>query len=249
MSEPSDFYTGLVAELYEPLAGGITDSGRFIQFVQEHGEPALEICCGTGLPLLDLLEAGLYVEGLDSSKDMLALCAAAALDRGIEAKLHHGTMQQFQLAQKFNSAYVANGSITLLTSDEDLLLTLNAIVSCLKVGGTVMFDLDAPDVETLRRYIGHFKEKQFEDYTIRVGMTSIESSDDGRNVTTNLRYERVDSEGNMEAVDKPWHRRIWSLEQFSTLLQASGLTVVDVQQLETGITQISANIESGVSLK
>jgi hypothetical protein len=33
-SDPAEFYTGLVAELYEPLAGGIPASKSFIQFVE-----------------------------------------------------------------------------------------------------------------------------------------------------------------------------------------------------------------------
>ncbi|MFT4714644.1 MAG: SAM-dependent methyltransferase [Candidatus Azotimanducaceae bacterium] len=246
MNEPSDFYTGLVAELYEPLAGGITDSARFIRFVRDHGEPALEICCGTGLPLLDLLEAGLDVEGLDSSKDMLKLCAVAARDRGVVVNLHHSMMQQFQLERKFRSVYVANGSITLLTNDDDLCKTLESIVRCLAPGGTVMFDLDIPDVDMLRKYIGHFKEKQDAGITFRVGITSIVSGEDGRNVIMNLRYEHVGLDGSVEAIDRPWSRRIWSLEQFSLLLDESGLAVVGVQQLAGDVIQICANIGHGV---
>ena len=226
MREPSDFYTGLVAELYEPLAGGVTDSARFIRFVGDHGEPAQGICCGTGLPLLDLLEAGLDVEGLDFSEDMLKLCAVAARDRGVVANLHH--------------------SITMLTSDDDLCKTLESIVRGLAPGGTVMFDLDIPDVDKLRKNIGHFKEKQDDGITIRVGMTSVVSSEDGRNVIMKLRYERVGLDGSIEAVDRPWSRRIWSLEQFCLLLGESGLAVVDVQQLAGDVIQICANTGHGV---
>jgi len=82
-TDPALFYTGLIAELYEPLAGGITDSTRFIEFVRRHGQPALELCCGTGLPLLDLVAAGLDVDGLDSSPDMLALCQQKAQRQGL----------------------------------------------------------------------------------------------------------------------------------------------------------------------
>lgn len=243
MSTPSDFYTGLIAELYEPLAVGISDSGRFIQFVQDQGEPALEVCCGTGLPLLDLLEAGLDVEGLDSSQDMLDLCAAAASNRGVTVELHQSMMQTFRLERKFRSVYVANGSITLLTSDNDLRLTLNSIVGCLTPDGSVLIDFETPDADILHKYVGHFKEKQHNGYTLRVGMTSLETSEDGSNVITNLRYEKIDSEGELEAVDKLWSRRIWSLERFSKILQESGLVVRNVVPLKNGVSQIFANLK------
>ncbi|MCB1647304.1 MAG: class I SAM-dependent methyltransferase, partial [Pseudomonadales bacterium] len=74
----AEFYSGLIAELYEPLAGGIGSSDRFIRFVRKGGEPALEVGCGTGLPMLDLLAAGLEVEGLDASADMLSQCRSRA---------------------------------------------------------------------------------------------------------------------------------------------------------------------------
>jgi SAM-dependent methyltransferase len=42
----------------------------------------LEPACGTGRVLIPLLEAGLAVEGLDSSPDMLAVCRQPGRDRG-----------------------------------------------------------------------------------------------------------------------------------------------------------------------
>ena len=81
--DPAQFYTGLIAELYEPLAGGIGDAEPYIDFVRRYGEPALELCCGSGRPMLELLDCGLAVEGLDSSTDMLALCRIAAAETGV----------------------------------------------------------------------------------------------------------------------------------------------------------------------
>ena len=239
-NDPAHFYTGLVAELYEPLAGGISDSARFIDFVKSYGEPALEICCGSGLPLLDLVESGLDVEGLDSSEDMLDLCRTAAKKRGIRVKLHRQKMQEVALSRQFQSIYIANGSITLLTSDEELRLTLEALNRCLKPGGTVSFDLDQPDIENLNRYIDRFKEKEHNGATLRVGMTSVSLNDDGRNVSMNLRYERIDEAGKIERVDRIWVRRVWSQDQFSSALEAARFSVTDVRTLEFGVTQICA---------
>jgi ubiquinone/menaquinone biosynthesis C-methylase UbiE len=69
----SQFYTGFVAECYDLLIpDDEAGSYRFFQqAIEAKGEPALELGCGTGRPLLGYLEAGLDVEGLDSSADML----------------------------------------------------------------------------------------------------------------------------------------------------------------------------------
>lgn len=242
MNDPAEFYTGLVAELYEPLAGGISASKRFIQFVEQHGEPALEICCGTGLPLLDLIEAGLDVEGVDASKDMLAICAEKASKRGVHVSLHQAKMQDFKTSRKFRSAYVANGSITLLPGDDDLRETLKAITDCLEPGGVVLFDLDVPNVDGLRPYIGKFKETQHEGCRIRVGMTEMDWHEENHKLIIKLRYERITPKGETESVDRYWHRKIWSLERFSELLVASGFHINDVQRIDGEVLQVCASM-------
>jgi SAM-dependent methyltransferase len=242
MSDPENFYTGLVAELYEPLAGGISDSNRFIKFVEKHGEPALEICCGTGLPLLDLLEAGLDVEGLDASQDMLEICEEKASERGLRVTLHHAKMQDFQLLRRFRSAYIANGSITLLPSDDALRQTLRTIIECLDPVGVVLFDLDVPKVDVLRRNIGKFRETQYEGCRIRVGMTRVDWHEKDSELIIKLRYERVSLTGEVESVDRDWFRKVWSVDRFCELLVDSGFYIGEVEDLDNGITQVCAGV-------
>ncbi len=84
----SQFYTGLVAELYEPLVSYRARADEYVPFLDRSGQPVLEIACGSGVPMLDLLRRGYDVEGLDASQDMLALCrekAAAILPDGSRA--------------------------------------------------------------------------------------------------------------------------------------------------------------------
>ena len=47
--EPSQFYTGLVAELYAPLRSAVPDAEPYARFIALSGEPALELGCGVGL--------------------------------------------------------------------------------------------------------------------------------------------------------------------------------------------------------
>jgi len=242
MNDPSNFYTGLVADLYEPLAGGISDSARFIKFVEQHGEPALEICCGTGLPLLDLLEAGLDVEGIDASQDMLEICEAKASKRNLRVTLHQAKMQDFKMQRRFRSVYIANGSITLLPSDDDLRQTLRAIIECLDPEGVVLFDLDVPIVDDLRRHIGKFKETQHKGCRVRVGMTRMDWHEEDSELIIKLRYERVSSKGEVESLDRDWFRKVWSVDRFCELLVGSGFYIAEVENLDGGIIQVCAGV-------
>ena len=70
--DPAQFYTGIVAECYAALRGSIPDPELYARFIASSGEPALELGCGDGDPLINLRQRGLDVEGLDSSPDMIA---------------------------------------------------------------------------------------------------------------------------------------------------------------------------------
>ena len=62
--DAADFYTGLVAELYEPLRGSVPEPGAYIDLVRRFGEPALELGCGGGDPLVALRLAGLKLRSV-----------------------------------------------------------------------------------------------------------------------------------------------------------------------------------------
>jgi hypothetical protein len=56
--DPADFYTGIVAELYSPLKSTSQSWEPYAEFIGAAGQPALELGCGEGEPLLELLRRG-----------------------------------------------------------------------------------------------------------------------------------------------------------------------------------------------
>jgi len=241
-ADPSQFYTGLIAELYEPLAGGIGAAEPYIKFVRRYGEPALEVCCGSGRPMLELLDCGLAVEGLDSSTDMLALCRTAAAETGVVPVLHHATMQDFDLARTYQCIFIANGSITLLLTDEDLCKLLSNVQRHLEPGSALLVDLDIPNVAALQSAIGQFKETEVDGVRLRVGMTGLEVSEDQRNLAIELCYQRIQPDGSLETVTRIWHRRSWNLDQFSVLLDSAGFSVIETAAFPRSVVQVIATV-------
>ncbi len=124
---PELFYTGIVAEVYGPLRSDPPDARIYAGFVRRVGEPALELGCGDGDPLLDLVAAGLDVEGLDSSPDMLGRCRTAAAARGLEVVLHEQAMQSMDLDRRYRSIYVAGPTFNLLPDDDVALQALRRV--------------------------------------------------------------------------------------------------------------------------
>jgi SAM-dependent methyltransferase len=226
-SVASQFYTGLVAELYEPLLSERSRAEDYLGFLDRAGTPALELACGSGLPLVELVQRGYEVEGLDSSRDMLDRCRARAAAAGLAVTLHQGDMQSFSLERRFRSIFVAGGSFTLLTSDEDARQTLRRIHEHLVPGGAALLTLEVPDLDVERAFIGRFRETRGEDGSrLRVGMVALETSGDGRTAHRRLRYERVQPDGRAEVLERDWVRRSWTQDEFRALAADAGFTGV-----------------------
>ena len=142
--DPACFYTGLVADLYASLRAVDPEPATYERFIRRYGEPALELACGDGDPLLELLALGLDVHGLDASADMLARCRARAAAMGLEPTLFLEKMQTMRLPFHYRSIFLAGGSFNLLPDDATGSQTLqdfgaskqkvNAAKSWIKVG-------------------------------------------------------------------------------------------------------------------
>lgn len=219
---PSQFYTGMVADLYEPLLAERARAGDYVPFLDHSGTPALELACGSGLPLLDLVERGYAVEGLDASADMLARCRARALERGLDVTLHLAEMQSFALARRYRSIFLAGASFTLLTTDEDAARALARIHEHLEPGGSALIPLERMDAEASRAALGRWREiSTAAGERLRVAAVALDASADGRTLCHRLRYERIAATGAAEVVERDWERRWWSQQQFREMLEAA----------------------------
>jgi len=232
---PSQFYTGLVADLYEPLVSERARADEYVPFLERFGTPALELCCGSGLPLLELAARGYAVEGLDASQDMLDRCRARATLRGLEVTLHRAEMQAFSLPRRYRSIFLAGASFTLLATDEDAAKTLERIHAHLEPGGAALIVLEIPDVESMRRSLGRFKEVTSErGERLRVGAISLDVGGDARSLSLRLRYERIAANGEHEVVERDWKRRWWSQPEFAALIRGAGFGPVSFLAPEGG---------------
>ena len=162
MSDASQFYTGLVADLYAPLKSMSQNAKPYAAFLRTRGEPALELGCGDGEPLLDLVEMGFDVEGLDSSMDMLDRCAAAAAARGLDVVLHHGSMAEVALSRRYRSIFIAGATFNLLPDDEVALASLVRIREHLADDGAAFIPLFIPP-PTPPEVLGRFRETASDD--------------------------------------------------------------------------------------
>ncbi len=225
----SDFYTGIVAELYRHLRSETFDPEPYARFVERSGEPALELGCGDGDPLLDLRARGLAVEGLDSSLDMLERCTAAATERGLDVTLHHATFEEMMLGRQYRSIYLAGATFNLLPDDEAAQAALGRIATHLRADGSALIPLFVPQ-SPADSDIGKVREHVTGDgIVMRVTVVDIVRDEAARDQTTELRYELVSGKDH-QIVNRSWKLHWFEQEQFTTMSADAGLATRSVRQ-------------------
>lgn len=140
-------YRNLCTEVYEltkPVGGEYPDVPYFIQHLSKIGGRILEAMVGTGRLLIPLLEAGLNVEGIDASPDMLAACQRNCVNRGFNPVLHEGSIENLNVLGKFSAIVVTLGSFMLLENRTAAIAALQAFSKHLEPNGRIFIDLTLP---------------------------------------------------------------------------------------------------------
>lgn len=138
---------GMCTEVYEitkPIGGEYPDVLYFIQHLSQIGGRILEGMVGTGRLLIPLLEAGLNVEGIDTSPDMLATCKRNCATRGLNPVLYQGSIENLDVLGKFNAIVVSFGSFMLLGNRTAAIAALQAFARHLESNGRIFIDLSLP---------------------------------------------------------------------------------------------------------
>ncbi len=233
----SEFYTGLVAEMYDALVSYRAPVDFYADLIRRGGEPALELGCGTGHPLLDLVAQGLDVQGLDSSRDMLARCAAKAEARGLRVTLHQQEMQDFTLAARYRTIFLAGGSFMLLADTADAERTLRRIHDHLVAGGRAIIPLyvppRAPEAALADdQWRAREHQRESDGATLRVSERFHYDLTRQLRVAT-LRYEVLRDGAIVQQLERPWWLRWYSQNEFRRLLRNAGFTS-DIVVAENG---------------
>src|SRR5438552_17766610 len=89
-------YDGMLATYWDLFRGDTSnweDRPFYKNIILESGQPALDVGCGTGRLLLDYLEQGIDVDGVDDSPDMLAICREKAEKLGLNSNVYQQKVQ------------------------------------------------------------------------------------------------------------------------------------------------------------
>jgi SAM-dependent methyltransferase len=135
-------YTGLMAEAWDALRGDTSDWADrqfFLDLIRECGEPVLDVGCGTGRLLLDFLQLGIDIDGIDNSEEMLDLLRRKARESGLDvrARVFRQSMQDLRLERRYRTIIVPSSSFQLLIDPATARQALRAFFDHLEPGGAV----------------------------------------------------------------------------------------------------------------
>ncbi len=144
-----DPYT-VLAHYYDLENADFTEDLDFwLELADEHGDPVVELGCGTGRVLLHLARRGHAVTGVDNSPEMLArletkLKAASTQHVPTAPVLLRASMSGFDVEQSFKLALMPFNTFMHLLTPEDQIAALVNIRRYLQTGGALALDMPNP---------------------------------------------------------------------------------------------------------
>jgi SAM-dependent methyltransferase len=142
---PQTWHYGLIARYWAEFNDDFRphEIPYFQRFIEDGGQPALDVACGTGRLLIPYLRAGLDVDGCDVSADMIALCRAKAEREGLAPNLFVQPMHALDLPRRYRTIVVC-GAFGLGSTREQDIEALRRFHDHLEPGGTVLLDAEVP---------------------------------------------------------------------------------------------------------
>jgi SAM-dependent methyltransferase len=150
-------YRGLMAIAWDALRGDTSsweDRRLYLDLIHERGQPVLDVGCGTGRLLLDFLQQGFDIDGVDNSAEMLALCRQKAELLGLTPRVYQQPMQRLDLPRRYRTIIVPSSSFQLLLRVEDARDAMVRFHDHLEPAGTLVMPfivmLSATDARSTR---------------------------------------------------------------------------------------------------
>ncbi|MBA3867904.1 MAG: class I SAM-dependent methyltransferase [Anaerolineae bacterium] len=131
-------YYGMVASTWDLGRSHIAnwpDRSFYLEIIRRYGEPVLDLGCGTGRLILDYLQQGIDIDGMDNSPEMIAICRAKAEALKLSPNLYQQEMQTLDLPRKYRTIIGPSSVLQLLTNRDTALEAVQHLFAHLQPGG------------------------------------------------------------------------------------------------------------------
>jgi SAM-dependent methyltransferase len=223
-------YGRLATEIYDitkPIGHSFGDVEFYLQRLKYCTGPVLEPAVGTGRVMIPLLEAGIEVEGVDNSPEMLAICRARCAERGLQPVLHEGDMGSLSLPERYEAIIIPAGSFLLIERREESLGALKRFREHLVRGGRLILDLELQtDLRVGTISTGTVETPQGETITTESNVVEVNFLE--QYSVSYLRYEKWQEGELIQTGMQRFALRWYGLEEFELVLKSLGFSEVVV---------------------
>ena len=248
MSTPQTWHYGLVAKWWAEFNVDGPEIDYFRGFIEDSGQPALDVACGTGRLLLPYLRAGLDVDACDVSRDMVELCRRRAETEGLAPTLFVQPMHELEPPRRYRTIIVCGGIGLGSTRAQDQ-EAFRRLYDALEPGGLLAFDNEVPYANARLWQMWPNEEHQRLPEAMREGGERRRASDgsDLELLTRVVGLDRLDQRLRLELVAREWRddtivseethaldMRVYFKHELVLMLECAGFRDVEVRAGYTG---------------
>ena len=220
------FYSKLSTEVYDidkPIGHSFGDVEFYRERLKNLNGRILEPAVGTGRILIPLLEAGLNVDGIDVSCEMLDLCKSYCKERGLKPELYQENMQSFSLPHRYEAVIVPTGSFLLLENRNDSINALKCFYEHLSIGGRLIIDIFMQTnfktgVTSTRTWTTSTGD------LITLNETLVEVNFINQYTVSHMRYEKWRNKKLIQTELERFPLRWYGVEEFKLILESIGFS-------------------------
>lgn len=117
-------------------------SAFLLEYARAANGAVLEAMCGSGRFLIPLMEAGIDIDGLDASSEMLAACCQKTASKRLQPRLYQQFLHELKLERRYKLVLIPAGSFGLITDLEQVHGSLKRLFDVLEPGGKLVLSVD-----------------------------------------------------------------------------------------------------------
>jgi SAM-dependent methyltransferase len=191
--------------------------------------PVLEAMCGSGRFLVPLAVAGVDIDGIDASPDMLAACQRKCDEHAIAPHLALQSVQDLDLPRRYALAFVAAGSFGLIIDDTECRASLARLHEHLAPGGALLVDIETP--ATPRRADGRWFGRWWtRPDGAKIVLRTLVVYDPDTRIEEGLGIYELWNDSTLVATEcNDWVRRYWEPDDFRAELELAGFVDMRVE--------------------
>jgi SAM-dependent methyltransferase len=117
----------------------------YLGHARQANGPVLEAMCGSGRFLIPMMQAGIDLDGVDASSDMLGACQRHCAERGLEPRLYQQFLHEMNLPRKYKLVFIPSGSFNLIADLTQVREALKRLHDALLPGGRLLLEVYVPE--------------------------------------------------------------------------------------------------------